>query len=250
MAIQLLLEANPSWTVISLDISNAFNEIKRTAVLEALWENLALRPLWYYNFRCKTVNGFVGLGYGPSMEPAPFTCSEGEKQGDMESMPNFCLGIDKVNKATLSSLKSKGGWLVAGADDTYFLGPPSIVFPEVSPHADRLRSIGLHLNLSKMKSYIAPQYRTEDHYHLYRRQANIPEGILPSITDPSTSLFGLKAYGIPIGDPTFVSSWLSSKARHISSEITLIGETLDPTAISPQEIPTRQCLWLLLLTYM
>ena len=79
MAIQLLLEANPSWTVISLDIRNAFNEIKRTAVLEALWENLALRPLWYYNFRCKTVNGFVGLGYGPSMQPAPFTCSEGEK---------------------------------------------------------------------------------------------------------------------------------------------------------------------------
>ncbi len=34
MAITLLLEANPDWITIALDISNAFNEIQRYSILE------------------------------------------------------------------------------------------------------------------------------------------------------------------------------------------------------------------------
>ncbi len=34
---------------------------------------------------------------------------EGEKQGDMEAMLNFCLGINKSNKLTLESIRQKGG---------------------------------------------------------------------------------------------------------------------------------------------
>jgi len=36
MAITLLLEANPDWVIIALDISNAFNEIQRYSILEEL----------------------------------------------------------------------------------------------------------------------------------------------------------------------------------------------------------------------
>ena len=77
----------------------------------------------------------MGFGYGPGMVKAPFRREEGEKQGDMESMANFCLGINKVNKMTLASLKEKGGWLLASANDTYILGPPSVAFPEVNTGA-------------------------------------------------------------------------------------------------------------------
>jgi len=120
--------------MIALDIVNAFNEIERQSVLEAIWDDEEIRPLWYYNMRCKTVAGFVGLGYRPGMVQPPFCCEEGERQGDMESMPNFCLSIDKVNKMALLLLKDKGVWLVAGADDTYILGPPSVAFAEVEEH--------------------------------------------------------------------------------------------------------------------
>ena len=49
MAITLLLEANPDWVIIALDISNAFNEIQRHSILEELWKDIELKPLWYYN---------------------------------------------------------------------------------------------------------------------------------------------------------------------------------------------------------
>ena len=114
MAIMLLLEANPDWVLIALVIKNAFNEVHRQAVLDALWGNRSIRGLWYYNMRNKTINGFIGLGYGPIMKAANFTAEEGEKQGDMESIPNFCIKIDAANKLILSSLKAKGGWLLAG----------------------------------------------------------------------------------------------------------------------------------------
>jgi len=62
MAITLLLEANPDWVIIALDISNAFNEIQRHSILEELWKNIELRPLWYYNFRNMMISGFIGVG--------------------------------------------------------------------------------------------------------------------------------------------------------------------------------------------
>ena len=78
MAITLLLKASPGRVVIALDVVNAFNEIERQSVVEAIWDDEAIRPLWYYNMRCKTVAGFVGLGYRPGMVQAPFCCEEGE----------------------------------------------------------------------------------------------------------------------------------------------------------------------------
>ena len=69
----------------------------------------------------------------------------------MEAMPNFCIGINQANKSTHDSLQEKGGVILSGADDTYILGPPQIAFPEVKLHEERLASIGLKLNYSKME---------------------------------------------------------------------------------------------------
>ena len=54
MALRLLIEANLDWVCISLDIKNAFNEIMRQEVLDAIWDDLELRPLWYYNFATRS----------------------------------------------------------------------------------------------------------------------------------------------------------------------------------------------------
>ena len=88
------------------------------------------------------------------MARALFAAIEGEKQGDAEAMQNFCLGIIRINKLTLASLQEKGGWLLAGANDTYLLGPPDIVFPEVKHHEERLQTIGLELSYPKNKKII------------------------------------------------------------------------------------------------
>jgi len=69
-------------------------------------------------------------------------------------MPNFCIGIKQANKIAYVSLQEKGGGVLSGADDTYILGSPEIAFLEVKLHEERLASIGLKLNYSKMKCYI------------------------------------------------------------------------------------------------
>ena len=80
------------------------------------------------------------------MKAATYQMDEGVKQGDMEAMPNFCIGINQANKSTHDSLQEKGSVILSGADDAYILGPPQIAFPEVKLHEERLALIGLKLN--------------------------------------------------------------------------------------------------------
>ena len=243
MAITLLLDANPDWVIIALDISNSFNEIQRYSVLEDLRKSIELRPLLYYNFRNMMISGFIGLGYGPFMKAATYQMNEGVKQG-MEAMSNFFTGINQTNKSTHDSLQEKGGVLLRGADNTYILGPPQIAFPEVKLHEERLTSIGLKLNYSKMKCYTKESKKSVI-YHELRKAANIPEGFIEG--EDGTRLFGLRAYGVPIGSEIFVTEWLKTKGKRITSKSLEIGNLLDPTRSASRDIPSRQCLWLLIL---
>jgi len=52
---------------------------------------------------------------------ASFTASEGEKEAGVEFMLNFCLGIDKVNRLTLASLKEKTGKLGISFDECHLI---------------------------------------------------------------------------------------------------------------------------------
>ena len=147
--VQLLLEANPHFVVIALDIKNTFNEVKRITLLEKLWEDERLRTLWYYFCRVKVPTSYVDLGVGPHMTRAPFQCKEGEQQGVVESMPFFTLGINTANNQTNDKLRPFGGALVSEADDTYIIGPPHIAFTCLHRHKERVSLSGLSLQLTK-----------------------------------------------------------------------------------------------------
>ncbi len=116
---------------------------------------------------------------------------EGVKQGDMKSMPNICKGINQTHKSTHDSLREKGGVILSGANDTYKIGPPKIAFPEVKLHEERLASIGVKINYSKMKCYIKESKKSKM-YHELRKAANILEGYIEG------TLFGLRSYEVPI----------------------------------------------------
>jgi len=62
-----------------------------------------------------------------------------------------------------------------------------------------------------------------------------------------TTLFGLRAYGVPIGSEVFVTEWLKTKGERIRNNMLEIENLLDPTRIASRHIPSRQCLWLLIL---
>ena len=81
--------------------------------------------------------------------------------------------------------------------------------------------------------------------HELREAANIPEGFTEG--EDRTTLFGLRAYGVPIGSEVFVTEWLKTKGERIRSNMLEIGNLLDPIRIASRDIPSRQCLWLLIL---
>jgi len=81
--------------------------------------------------------------------------------------------------------------------------------------------------------------------HELREAANIPEGFIEG--EDGARLFGLRAYGVPIGSELFVTEWLKTKGERIRSNLLKIGNLLDPTRIASRDIPSRQCLWLLVL---
>lgn len=75
----IMLETNLDFVLISLDIANAFNEVMRQKVLEMIWFDESLRDIWYYFWRMKSINSYVGLGSGNQMKTARYTCNEGKQ---------------------------------------------------------------------------------------------------------------------------------------------------------------------------
>ena len=98
---------------------------------------------------------------------------------------------------------------------------------------------GLNLNYSKMKCYIKESKKSEMHHEL-REAANIPKEFIEG--ENGTTLFGLRAYGVPIGSEIFVTEYLKTKGERIRSKMLEIGSLLDLTRIASRDIPSRQCL--------
>ncbi len=120
-----------------------------------------------------------------------------------------------------------------------------MAFKEVKLHEERLKLIGLELNYSKMKCFINEEHRNEA-YHQAREATGIAEGNVEN--ENGETFYGFKAYGAPIGTKEHIAHWLELKSKKIISNLRKISGTLDSNAIIPAEIPTRQCLWPLILT--
>ena len=114
-------------------------------------------------------------------------------------------------------------------------------FKEVKLHEERLKLIGLELNYSKMKCFIDEEHRNET-FHQAREATGIAEGTLEN--ENGETRYGVKAYGVPIGTKECIAHWLELKSKKIISNLRKISDILNPNAIIPVEIPTRQCLWL------
>ena len=122
------------------------------------------------------------------MIKAPFYSEEGEQQGAVESMPLFTLSLIKPNNETNAELREHGGDLITGADDTYLIGPPEIVFPCLRRHKERVAKVGLNLQITKTKCHINAAHRSTA-YHEHR--GDIAEGYI-------TNTNGQKCMGITV----------------------------------------------------
>ena len=85
-------------------------------------------------------------------------------------------------------------------------------------------------------------------YHQARQATGIAEKIIEN--ENGDTFYVVKAYGVPIGTKEYIAHWLELKSKKIISNLRKISDILDPNAIVPAEIPIRQCLWLLILTWL
>jgi hypothetical protein len=124
------------------------------------------------------------------------------------------------------------GLVVAGIEDTYMCGPPSIVFGLIPLYEQLLAEMGCRLNLSKLT------YRDADFLALCA-EANIPEGRLPG---HDSAARGLKVFGVPIGDDDFVTLWLTKKLGLVERDFDVIRSTFLNAPFVDPSVPWRQCL--------
>ena len=97
--------------------------------------------------------------------------------------------------------------------------------------------------MGKTKCYINKDFHNEQ-YHIVR--GDIAEWY--ERTDTGIKVYGFKYYGIPIGSDVYIKTVLNIEAERIKSTIFSTWETMDPNKILKPEIPSRQCLWCLLLS--
>jgi len=50
-------------------------------------------------------------------------------------------------------------------------------------------------------------------------------------------------YGVPVGEDSFIETFLKNKGDKICSDLRLVGERMNPQTITSPELPSRKCLW-------
>jgi hypothetical protein len=146
MGLRMTLHLHKGFIIISIDMVNAYNEIKRAAAMDSHSRHIYLRrmiPSW----RVKLTPTSKLWAGRESMEH-----HEGLVQGSQRSSSGFSYTIDKRVKEVDVRLGAFGGCVRFGMDDGYMVGPPEVVFKLLADFAVGLKTeCGCELNMSKCK---------------------------------------------------------------------------------------------------
>lgn len=191
-----MLEANPSWVIVKINVKNAYNEMKRAKVLQCQNENHHLRPIvpliWAtYRPRADIALATPGLPFADSFS------EEGMQQGDGCAIAGLCLSIHQEVRQLDAELSEASGAARFDMDEGYAVGPRDVV---ISLERFRLavRELGLELQESKCTCY-SPDGGLEHREH---RPPALPVG--SATTKGGVMGYDLKIGGGPVGDDAFV----------------------------------------------
>ena len=184
------MEQNPNFICVKLDFRNAFNEVSRARVVEALEEEDALRYLALHAATLLAPNsGLETQGYlwGEA--------HEGTTQGDPESGPYFNVAIHKYVRIADSELAKVGGISRFGWDDLAQMC---------------MNTVGL---------YILQRTKTEVLCMDTDLPKNAPDGLIQAgATINGKWEPGFICYGVPIGSDKYVLHMLNLKMEEIERE--------------------------------
>ena len=130
-----------------------------------------------------------------------------------------------------------GGAARLDMDDGYVLGPPEAVFPAVRRFADRVRAVGLELQVSKCACH-SPDCDLLNHP---LRPSDMPVGAfrLPGVDAVGR---GIPIAGVPVGDEDYVAAYLGHKANQTVSKIETVVTKLRDLHVQSLYSATLHCL--------
>ena len=205
--VRMMLEQNPTFVCVSLDVKNAHNAMARSAVVKRLEAVPGLRHLAQHAATCLAAHHAVESG------GERITCSgQGLCQGDSEASGCYCVGWHPEVLALNNALQLSGGLAIFGNDDGYAIGPAEVVFPAVVYFREAIReSCGLTLRLSKCLVYtLTGELPPQAPAGMKRAGIEVEGGrFLP----------GFRCYGVFIGSDAYVRHMLKGEGERICSEI-------------------------------
>jgi hypothetical protein len=221
MSVRSLIELKREFVVFKLDLTNAFNENARAAVIESLESEPTLKHLAW--FAATVLAPYSGLETGGRQWGET---GEGGPQGGPESSPFFCVAIQPAVRRLDERCQAAGGMAKFGMDDGYAVGPADVVLDAVRRFGEEVKEqCLLELEWSKSEVFswdgVLP--------------AGCPDGItLAGEEIEGTFQPGFLCYGVPVGTPEYATSQLFERARKIAKDANSTVELLGGE---------RQALW-------
>ena len=125
-----MMELHPNFVCCSLDLYNCYNEQQRGATVEVLRDTPSLQHLVTF--------AAAILAPEPALESGGRVWGDsntGMGQGDPSSGAFQATGQHPSLLKLEQACRAGGGLAVAGADDTYAIGPPEVVLPAVQRYS-------------------------------------------------------------------------------------------------------------------
>ena len=232
---RLQLEARPDWVVVKIDLKNAHNEIKRSAVMARLNESPQLRCLAPLFWASCAPSPEVFLAANGT-QPGGFESAEGMHQGDPLASAAFCAAIHPEVVAMDTRLNSVGGAARFDMDDGYAIGPAEAVFGAILAFAGAVGNLGLELQLQQCTCF-SPAGGLDAHPD---RPGQVLVGSMPG--QDGMAGFGIDCCGVPIGDPVYIEAFLAEKANDVMSNIRNISLQLRARHLHSMHALTYYCL--------
>ena len=220
-SVRMTLESNPEFIAVKCDIKNAFNDMSRARMVHSLEIEPELRHLALHAATVLAPRN--GLESGGKLWGE---ASEGGTQGDPESGPYFCIGIQEMVVEADSRVNAHGGIARFGWDDGYLVGLPEDVYPALETFTERVKSeCGLVLQRAKTEVYCRDE---KDLQPGLKRAGEMIEGVWQS---------GMICYGVPIGSDQYVRHLLDIKVNELEGQAAVISKVLGDE---------RQAMWAVL----
>ena len=205
--VRIALELNPEFVCVATDVQNAHNAIARAAVVRQLEAVPGLRHLAQHAAICLAAHHPVESG-GEVVTEA----GQGMSQGDSEAGGLYCVGWHPQLQELNAEVQAAGGFAIAGNDDGYAIGPPSVVFPAVARFREAIReNCGLNLRLSKSLIYTRSGVLPPEAPEGMERAGVQEEG--------GQWLPGFRCNGLFIGSDAYVRHMLGQVAARVCKEV-------------------------------